>query len=123
MWNSVKEWAEIYLAGLLILLLVTCVNPLAAIMPGIWDQTVIILLIAVYGLYAGVVYRESARDERERLHLAHAERIGFLTGTGLLVLFLVFDTFLVSVEKSLVFVLGGMILAKMVSLVVLKLRN
>ena len=123
MWSNVKEWAEIYLSAILILLLITCVNPLEAMMPIFWDRTVIVLLIVVYGLYAGIVYREAARDERERLHVARAERIGFLTGATLVLVFIVFETFFTSVEKALVFVLGGMVLAKMIALIVLKIRN
>ena len=123
MWNTIKEWSEIYVSLLLLLLLITCVNPLESIMPAAWTRTVVVPLIALYGLYAGILYREAARDERERLHVAQAERIGFLVGTGLLVLFMVFDALDAGVEKALVFALGGMVLAKTISLLVLRYRN
>lgn len=123
MWNSIKEWSEVYVSALLVLLLLTCVDPFEAFMPPLWDRTVVVLLIALYGLYAGIIYREASRDERERLHIARAERIGFLIGTGMLVMFIAFDAFAVTVEKSLIFVLGAMILAKMLGLLILRLRN
>ena len=123
MWNRVKEWSEIYVSVVLLLLLVTCVNPFESMMPLFWSRTVVVLLIAIYCLYAGIIYREAGKDERERLHVAHAERIGFLVGIGLLILFLAFDAFEAEIEKSLVFVIGGMVLAKTISLLVLKYRN
>ena len=81
------------------------------------------LLIALYGLYAGIVFRERAKDERERLHLAWAERAGFLVGTGLLVLFIILDLFDRQSEKALVFVLGGMALTKLILLLVFRHRK
>ncbi len=123
MWNKLRPWSEVYVAGIFVVLLVTCVDPLESIMPLFWGRTVVILLIAVYGLYLGVIYREAARDERDRRHLAIAERVGFLVGVGVLVLFLALDAFSVSVEKPLVFALGSMVIAKAISLLVLRYRN
>ena len=123
MWNRVRENSEIAVSAVLVLLIVTCIDPLEALMPAGWERALIVLLIAVYGLYTGIVFRERAKDERERLHLARAERYGFLVGTGLLVLFIVLDLLSRSVGKSLVFVLGGMALTKLTVLTILRRRN
>jgi hypothetical protein len=123
MWNRIKENSEIVVSLVLVLLLVTCIDPFESFMPLLWEKTLVFLLIAVYGLYTGIVFRERAKDERERLHLAWAERSGFLVGTGLLVLFIILDIFRISSEKALIFVLGGMVLTKVIVLFFLRHRN
>ena len=123
MWNKIRENFEILLFLFMLLLLVTCIDPFENMMPAGWEKTLILLLIAVYGLYAGIVFREKSRDERERLHLALAERAGFLTGTGLLVLFIILNILGNPVEKALVYSLTGMVITKMVVLFIVKTRN
>jgi len=123
MWPKIRENVEIIVSVVLLGLLLTCVDPFEAFMPSGWERALIVLLIALYGLYAGIVFRERARDERERLHLARAERGGFLVGTGLLVLFVVLDILNQPVDKALVFVLGGMVLTKLIVLTIAKHRN
>lgn len=123
MWNKLKENTELAISAILVLLLITCVNPFEAMMPAGWNRTLVVLFIALYGLYTGIVFRERAKDERERLHLALADRVGFLVGTGLLVLFIILDLFDGAPEKSLVFVLGGMSLTKLLVLLKVRYRN
>lgn len=123
MWNKLKENTELAISAILVLLLITCVNPFEAMMSAGWNRTLVVLFIALYGLYTGIVFRERAKDERERLHLALADRVGFLVGTGLLVLFIILDLFDGAPEKSLVFVLGGMSLTKLLVLLKVRYRN
>ena len=123
MWNRIKENSEILVSVVLLLLLVTCIDPFHSFMPLMWEKTLVVLFIALYGLYVGIVFRERAKDERERIHLAWAERCGFLVGTGLLVLFIILDIFRITSEKALIFVLGGMVLTKVIVLFFLRQRN
>ena len=123
MWNKIRENSELAVSGVLLLLLITCIDPFQSLMPSGWEQTLVVLLIALYGLYAGIVFRERAKDERERFHLALAERAGFLVGTGLLVLFIILDVLSGAPEKALVFVLAGMAFTKLVLLLVVRHRN
>jgi hypothetical protein len=123
MWNKIRENSELAVSGVLLLLLITCIDPFESLMPSGWDRTLVVLLIALYGFYTGIVFRERAKDERERLHLALAERWGFLVGTGLLVLFIILDLLTAAPAKSLVFVLGGMSFTKLIVLLVVRYRN
>jgi len=122
MWNKIRENFEIIVSLVLLALLFTCIDPLKSLMPSEWEKTLILALIAIYGLYAAVIFREKTRDERERHHLALAERAGFLVGAGLLVLFIILNLLGKTVEKQLVFVLAGMVLAKMIVLTIVKNR-
>ena len=120
MWSKIRENSEILVSFGMVILLVTCLDPLEPVMPSFWERTVVVLLIALYGLYSGIVFRVRGRDERERIHLAWAERAGFLVGTGLLVLFIILDIFSLGSPKSLILALGGMVLTKLAVLLFLR---
>ncbi|MFW6364228.1 MAG: hypothetical protein ACOC0D_10315 [Spirochaeta sp.] len=119
----VRDHSELLVSIVLLALLATCVQPLASRMPNAWDDLVLVLIIAAFGLYAGIIYRERSRDEREQLHRSSAGRGGFLVGTGLLVVFIVLDALGRPVDKGMIWVLGAMVLTKLLLLAIAKRRG
>ena len=64
-------------------------------------------------LYAGVVFREQARDERESDHLHRASRWGYLVGVVTLSLIIVVQNLMHDVDPWLMAALGVMVVTKL----------
>lgn len=103
---------EITIAIILIGLLFLLINPLHVWMPDMMVMTLTVVLAAIFGLFATVIWKESAHDERENLHRMHADRAGFLAGSALLTAGIIFQNSTHSLDTWLVYTLGGMILIK-----------
>ena len=120
MLTKLRENIEIAVSIILLLLLITCLDPLESFMPAFWEQMLTVLLIVLFGVFAGLFFKERGRDEREKSHLVLADRTAFLAGVGLLIFFIILDILSVHSDKALIFVLSGMLLTKLITLVVLK---
>ena len=112
--NSLQE---ILISAILIILLVLFLNPFDFWMPTTLLMMMMLGLVVVFSLFASFVWRENHRDEREGLHKMMAGRIAFLVGTALLVLGIIVQSFSHNLDPWLVFTLGGMIVAKVISLI------
>lgn len=80
-------------------------------------------LVIVFALFASFVWRENHRDEREGLHKMMAGRIAFLVGTALLTLGIIVQSFDHNLDPWLVFILSGMIVAKVITLIYGRINN
>jgi len=107
---------ETAIAIILIVLLVLVLNPFNFLMPPHYLTMLIIFLIAVFGIFAAVIWKEHARDEREQLHRMLAGRYAFLTGSSLLVVGIIVQSLQHIIDRWLIFALVGMILAKLIAL-------
>ena len=70
------------------------------------------LLLASFGVFAGLLWQEKAADEREGVIIDKAGRIGYLAGLSILVFALVVQSFDHSVDGWLVVAIATMIIAK-----------
>src|SRR3989338_9664086 len=108
---------EISISGILIILLVLFINPF-----GFWMQTALLMmmvlgLVVVFALFTSFVWRENHKDEREGFHKMMAGRIAYLTGTALLTLGIIVQSFGHEIDSWLLLILGAMILAKIIGLI------
>ena len=108
---------EVSISGILIVLLVLFLNPLGFWMPTALLMMMVLGLVVVFSLFASFVWRENHRDEREGLHKMMAGRIAYLTGTALLTLGIIVQSFNHELDPWLVFILAGMIVAKVIGLI------
>jgi len=106
---------EIVLSLLMILLAVIKLDPFGWSMPTNMQMLVLGLLIAAFGFYSGLLYRERARDERDGLHLYRASRFGYIAGITALVAAIVVQSLQGALDPWVVVVLCVMIVAKLVS--------
>ena len=112
--NSIKEiLASIILIALLILFL----NPFSIWMPNMISMLMVLALIIAFIIFASFIWKENAKDEREALHKMIADRVAFLTGTALLIIGVVVQSFKNKLDLWLVVILGIMILSKIIGLV------
>ena len=114
---------EIGVSGILIVLLVLFLNPFDFWMPTTLLMMMVLGLVVVFALFASFVWRENHRDEREGLHKMMAGRIAYLTGTALLTLGIIVQSFKHELDPWLVFILAGMIVAKIISLTYGQMKN
>ncbi len=105
---------EVFVSSALVVLLVFFLNPFDFWMPNTLLMMMVAGLIVVFALFAGFVWRENARDEREALHRLMAGRIAYLAGAGGLVVGIIVQSLQHNLDGWLVVILGVMIFAKII---------
>lgn len=82
---------EIISGVIMVGLLIFFINPYMFWMPTPMQYSVLGCVLIGFGFFVGMVWREQARDEREELHAMQANRLGYLSGLGMLVLLAVYQ--------------------------------
>lgn len=118
-----KNLSEVFVSLALVAVLFLKIDPLHWFMPTELQMMVLCLFAVAFGLYAGVLFREKAQDEREAYHLYKASRVGYLLGVSALSVLIVVQDIQHRLDPWLVVVLGLMILAKMATLMWSRYRN
>jgi cobalamin synthase len=108
---------EILLAVILVLFAILLINPFMFWMPTAITMMAVALFAALFFAFASLIWKERAADERENLHRLAAGRIGFLTGSGFLVIAIIAQSFSHHVDPWLVAALTAMIVAKVCALI------
>ncbi|NCN07825.1 hypothetical protein GW933_04040 [Candidatus Falkowbacteria bacterium] len=103
---------EIFIALVLVVLLVFCLNPFNLWMPDMIVTIMAMSLIVVFSIFSVFIWQEQAGDERELFHRMLAGRIAYLVGSSVLVLGIIVQSFKHQVDIWLVVTLVFMILAK-----------
>lgn len=103
---------EIIVSVVLVLLLVFILNPSLVFMPNSIHMMILVGLVVAFGLFASLILREEATDEREGVHRMLAGRIGFLAGSITILIGILYQSYLHTLDEWLVFTLVVMILAK-----------
>lgn len=104
---------EITVSVLFILILIMFLDPIMVLMPS---QTVYFLMagiIVLFGIFAGLVWREKALDERDEFHKMLSGRMGYLLGASVLLLGLLVQSSSGHADPWLVLGLGAMVIGKM----------
>ncbi len=115
---------EITLGVILIILVMALLDPFMILMPSAMVMTLMLILVIGFVVFAAYIWREQARDEREELHRLAAGRYGWLAGTGILLLGLIYQGLIEhSTDPWLVYALAGMILAKLITRAVFEIKH
>jgi amino acid transporter len=114
---------EIGVTLALIFILILLVNPFDFWMPTSVHMIMLSALVLTVGFFASFVWKEKTHDEREELHKRLAGRIAFLVGIGILVVGIIVQSFAHNLDIWLPFTLGGMVLAKIFSLMYFQSRG
>ncbi len=104
--------SEIIISIVLIILLVLFLNPFDFLMPPPLFSMLIIVLIALFGMFVAVVWKEGVRDEREGFHRMLAGRFAFLAGSSILVIGIIIQELRHISDPWLIYALVGMLIAK-----------
>lgn len=107
-----NDLKQIGTAGALVLLLILILNPFHFWMPTMAHMALLGVAVVVFGLFAAFMLGEDGGDEREGTHRMLAGRTAFLTGSALLILGIIYQSYLHTLDVWLVVALVGMLLAK-----------
>jgi len=107
---------ENIIAIALLVLTVALLNPFGWWMPDMMVTGILVALFVGFSLFAGLIWKENARDERETLHRMFAGRVAFLAGVAVLLVGISVQGISHSVDPWLVGALGAMMLAKIFGL-------
>lgn len=111
-----KALTESLLALAVLAVLFLKMDPFHWFMPTEAQMILLCFFAAAFALYAGVVFREQARDERESNHLYRASRWGYLVGVVTLSVVIVVQDVLHQLDPWMLVVLGAMVVTKLVVL-------
>lgn len=104
--------AEILVSLVFVVLIVLKLDPFDLLMPTKAQMSVLALLVAAGGLYAGLLFRQRARDEREALHLHRASSTAYVAGVLILVVAIAWQSFSGAADPWLFYVLGAMVVVR-----------
>lgn len=105
---------EIIIALALILLLVTFLQPFKLFMPHAMHPFMVPLLVVLLVLLGGVLWKESAGDERDQLHKFISARFAYFAGVVILICGIIIQSFQHSVDPWLISAICVMLLAKII---------
>ncbi len=115
--------SEIITAGIMLSILLLFIQPTKLLMPDSFALMASVLLILAFIVFASLIWMERSTDEREEFHRLNAGRISFLTGTSMLILGVVIQSFRHNVDPWLVYTLSLMVLSKIASRMYSRIRQ
>lgn len=98
---------------LVLLLSYLFLDPFMVLMPTAAVNALIVVFFLLYISFALLLWKEKASDEREEVHRAYAARVAYLTGTGVLVIGIIYQALVIhTVDPWLILTLTVMVFAK-----------
>ena len=114
---------EVIVSSLLILILILFLTPTQLTMPKSLEMLLLVVLIVGFLLFAGLIWKEKAIDEREDFHRLAAGWLSFLAGSAVLVIGIVVQGLQHEIDPWLIYVLSVMILTKIFSRIFHEIRH
>jgi apolipoprotein N-acyltransferase len=107
---------EITLSIILIILTILFLDPFMVLMPSSLIYMLVGGMAIIFSVFAGLVWRERAEDERDELHNMFAGRTGYVMGAGVLVVGIIWQTIFAHPDPWLMTALIGLVLGKLTGL-------
>lgn len=104
--------SSLLVAVIFVALLVLLTDPFMLWMPPPAQMVALLGAAIAAALWAGLVFRENHRDEREAVHKYEAGRIGYLAGVLILSIALVVQGLGHAIDGWITLALGVMVIAK-----------
>ena len=111
-----KKASELTVSAALLVVLFLKLDPLHLFMPTATQMILLAVFAAAFALYAGVIFREKARDERESFLLYRANRLGYLVGIIAISVIIVIQDLQHALDPYLLLILAIMIVVKLAAL-------
>lgn len=108
--------SELVVSSILVILLVLLVNPFDLLMLSEMQMYILVAVTLVFIIFASFVFKEQASDERENLHRYIAARFAYLIGASVILVGVIVQTFLHTLDPWLLTGLILMILGKIAGL-------
>lgn len=114
--------AELIVAVVFLVLLFALFNPWDILMPTYIEMVILAALVVLFGVFANFIWRENGGDEREKLHSMFADRVAFLTGSGILLVSVIVGELYGQLNPWILFTLAAMMVAKVAGLIYTKIK-
>lgn len=114
---------EIALAVVLIVLLVALLEPFGLFMTPMVLMSLSVILFIVVALFAALIWREHALDEREALHRSASDRAAFLAGSLFLAGIIVYQVSNHTLNGALIAALALMVGVKIAARIYNRLKH
>lgn len=108
---------EAIISILLIALLIIFLNPMELSMPQSMHEIMIPLLLALFVIFTGVLWKEKSGDEREQLHKFIASRFAYFAAISTLIIAIVVQSFQKAIDPWLIIAICVALLAKIAGLI------
>lgn len=118
-----KFIGEAIISIILIALLAFFLNPLELMMPASMHMIMIPLLLVLFAVLTGVLWKETPGDEREQLHKFISSRFAYFAGITTLVVGIVVQSFQNAIDPWLIVTICVVLLAKIAGLIYGYLRH
>lgn len=109
--NKIFNW-EFIVSAVLVLVLLTFLSGPELLMPMNFNSMALVLFAIFSIMFLGLIFRESAHDEREKLHKLEAGRIAYLCGIVVITIGIIIQSFSYNIDPWLVYTLITMIIIK-----------
>ena len=114
---------ETLISGFIIILAVLLLNPFGVWMPNMFAMSITLLLLVIFSIFVGLVWKETPRDERENSHRMTAGRMAYIIGTAVIVLGIMVQSLRHTIDPWLVLSLTAMITSKYITLGYMKIKK
>jgi Na+/H+ antiporter NhaD/arsenite permease-like protein len=112
------------LAGIIVLIiLIGFLNPTKLLMPDSLIKMLMVALILIFLFLIGLVWQEVPEDERDTQHISKSGRYAFIGGSIVLVLGISLQALRHSIDPWLLYALATMVLIKIISRLLHRIRN
>lgn len=112
-----KFVGEIIISIILIGLLVFFINPLDLLMPQQMHPLMVPILIVLFIIFTGFLWKETPGDEREQLHKFIASRFAYFAGVSSLILGVIIQSLQHVIDPWLIIAICITLLAKLTGLI------
>jgi heme O synthase-like polyprenyltransferase len=103
---------EAVISLVLIALLIFFLNPMELWMPQSMHAIMIPLLVILFIVFSGALWKEASGDEREQLHIFIASRFAYFAAIAALVIGIVIQSFQKAIDPWLIVAICVALLAK-----------
>ena len=106
---------EIILTLAILCMTILLLNPFDFWMPNMMVMCILASILALFGLFAGLILREKSEDERDDMHKGLAGRNAFLVGSFVIIVGITMQGYAHNVDPWLVLALTAMIATKLIT--------
>lgn len=110
--NNIKE---IILTLAILCMAILLLNPFDFWMPNMMVMCILASMLALFGLFTGLILREKSQDERDDIHKGLAGRNAFFVGSFVIIIGITVQGYIHKVDAWLVLALTVMIITKVVT--------
>lgn len=112
------------LTGIVVLIILVCfLNPTKLLMPDSLIMMLMIALVLFFLVLIGLVWQEVPADERDLVHINKSGRYAFICGSIILVLGVSVQALNHNIDPWLIYALATMVLIKIISRFLHRIRN